>query len=481
MMSDEPLKTESNFSAGASKVIAQDMDDDSFLTQLKKTILVDIAHVIMLHSCGLMERADADKILRTQQFLLIDDNSRKLLSYRTHRGVYVAYENYLIDNLGEQLGGAIHLARSRNDINAVLFKFSLREHFESVCEGLIKLRRQLLHRAIEFRNTPFVIYSQYQPALPGTFGHYLFGIEKALARVYSQMELLAQNIDVSPLGAGAGGGTDMPINPFETAELLGFSEPVEHSLDAVSNRDDAIHLFSILMNVAVTVSRFAQDLQIWTMMESGLIHLPDHLVGTSSMLPQKRNPYLLEKIKGKCASVMAFHNAIIVGMLKTPFSNSVEVGTESLLDLDRGVARFNSAIALTDIIVQEISVNECRVKEVAQKGVVNATNIANQIVSESKLPYRVAYEKVATRIKTALAEGSNPFIAISQLVSNQNDTDDVFISLKYGGGAGSFVAPESAHKALKQVECDSDFLDNQLRKWREVAINLRSYRVPQQK
>src|SRR6185369_13149244 len=148
------------------------------------------------------------------------------------------------------------------------------------------------------------VYTHYQAAVPITYGHYLTGVGFALSRDIAGLMSVIADLNACPLGAGAVSGTSLPIDPARTAGLLGFDQPVPHSIDAVASRDVILRLLSAAAILGVSLSRVASDLLLWTSVEFGFLTVPDTLAGSSSMMPQKRNVYMLEHVEGRSAAAL---------------------------------------------------------------------------------------------------------------------------------------------------------------------------------
>ncbi|MEM9357502.1 MAG: lyase family protein [Pseudomonadota bacterium] len=353
---------------------------------------IEEAHCLCLHDAGLLM---SDSILTIVTAL--DEQRRRrfidVLAQPMDRGLYLAYETWLIDLLGVEIGGSVHAGRSRNDINATLAMIDTRLWTTAILRRIWKLRRVLLDHAADNKVTPFVMFSQYQPGLPSFAGHYFQAIEQALARHASLFFKAFELADCCPMGAAAGGGTTLPINPRVTASYLGFGSTAGNSLDAVASRDAVIHLLALGAALGTTVSRIMQDLQVWSTPAYGLVSIADDLVGGSSMMPQKRNPYLLELARAKASQIGGALQMILSAVAKTPFSNSLEVSTTGMHPATPAVDALLDVLTLTTEIVTTLCINSDQVaKMTADEGILS-TAFAERRVREDKLPFRMAYEE----------------------------------------------------------------------------------------
>lgn len=352
---------------------------------------IDAAHVVMLAERGILPRETAAKLLRVNRELA---RETVLEPPPVHRGLYMVYERHYVDQLGPEAGGAAHVARSRNDINATLARMRLREELIVLLDtgsGLVGVMAGL---AFEHVGTAMSGFTHFQPAQPTTFGHYLAGVASELLR---SLDLLASAFGVvnrSPLGAGAGLGTSFSIDQELTASLLGFDGVVPNSLDAVASRDYVVQVLAALSMLGITLTRLSFDLQTWSSYAYGFLRWPDRLVSTSSMMPQKRNAFVLENIRGRAAGPTGALVATLLGMKNTPFSNSVEVGSEATSHLWPALASGRTAVELTELVLREVQVDSGRMRRFLEGGETTMTAVADHLVARHSLPFRTAHEAV---------------------------------------------------------------------------------------
>lgn len=425
---------------------------------------IDEAHIIMLLKTENISKMQAKLLL--QQIKEVEKNNFDGIQNKyAPRGLYLLYEDYLIKKLGINIAGLTHVARSRNDINATIFKLKLREQFFNIYKKLWQLRSTLLNQAKLHLKTSIPIYSQYQTALPGTLAHYWLGIEVALTREQISLQSIYYDLEICPLGAGAGGGTSITIDQSITAKLLGFSSSASNSLDAVASRDLAGRILSILCSSSMLLSRMTEDLQLWSTNEFKFLEFPDYLCGSSSMMPQKKNPYLLEKIKGSLLSMIGFYTAAIITMYKVPFGNSVEISSESLKPINQAYNEFIKAIDLLIIIVKNIKINEINTKKNQIANLTIATYITDFLVKNKVCSFREAHHKIGDAISYALESGIDPIDTILKKfapVTDNLDVDPLNIALKteYGGGPGINSTNEQYYQAVIKLNKDSEWIKN---------------------
>ena len=251
----------------------------------------------MLAEQDLVDRAAAAALLAEIE-LLRAGGFAPLQGAEARRGHYLLYEDWLAGRLGERTAGILRTGRSRNDLNATVLLLRLRPPVERLVTATLRLQAVLLAGSRRHAGTVMPAYTHYQPAVPTTYGHHLGGVARALDRDLAALGAAAAGLDACPLGAGVGHGTALPIVPARTAALLGFERPAPHALDAVASRDVILRLLSAAAILGVTVSRLGADLLLWTTAEFAFLELPDELVGSSSAMPQKRNPFLFGAREG---------------------------------------------------------------------------------------------------------------------------------------------------------------------------------------
>jgi argininosuccinate lyase len=384
---------------------------------------VDRAHLVMLAERQLVPTEAAAATLAEIMRLRSVDFA-PLRNREARRGLYLLYEDWLVSRLGERTAGASRLGRSRNDLNATVFLLRLRAPYQRLMAELCRLQAVLLRGARRHRGLVMPAYTHYQPAFPTTFGHYLAGLALALDRDLVPLARMSSALECCPLGAGAGGGTGVPIDPARTAALLGFSVPVRHSLDAVASREPALRLLAALAVTGVTLSRVAADLLTWTTAEFGFLWLPDELVGSSSALPQKRNPFLLEHVKGRSAAPLGSLVAAAGALHATPFANSVAVGGEGAPHLFPALDAVADAAALLALVLAGARPRPEVMAARARHGYTTAAALAEQAVAGGDLSFRQAHHLIGRMLN----DENEPQLP---------DPVEVVAAAVHGGGPGA--------------------------------------------
>jgi len=424
-------------------------------SELTLTTQVDRAHLVMLAEEGLVERRAAAallveiELLRAQQFAPLEE-------VEARRGRYLLYEDWLASRLGERVAGVLRTGRSRNDLNATVMLLRLRPPVERLLAETLRLQATLLAGARRHAGTVMPAYTHYQPAVPTTYGHHLGGVATAVDRDVAALTAGTAGLDTCPLGAGTGHGSALAIEPARTAALLGFERPAPHALDAVASRDVVLRLLSSAAVLGVTASRLAADLLLWTTAEFAFLELPDELVGSSSAMPQKRNPFLLEHVKGRSARASGAFVAAATAMHATPFANSVAVGTEGCAGVAEALDATADAVTLLRLVVAGARPRPAAMLAGATAGQTTATAMAEQLMTEEGLSFREAHHLVGQR----LTAGDG----LADL-----DPTAVARAARFGGGPGA--APpldDLRHRRAKGVV----ELAGRTRRWRRADAEL---------
>jgi argininosuccinate lyase len=409
---------------------------DELVAELGYVSTIDQAHLLMLAERGLIARPAARELLGCITALR-DCGFGPLAGRPAPRGQYLMYESYLIEQLGADTGGVLHTARSRNDLKATVTAMRLRNWVLGFAEQAGRLEAALLNRARRHAEVLMPVYTHYQAAMPISYGYYLLGVAEALGRDLAAVRQAASGLRLCPLGAGAVAGTDLPIDPTRTARLLGFSASCPHAIDAVASRDVALRLLAATAGVAGTLSRLAADLQLWSTAEFGFLWFPDRLVGGSSAMPQKRNAFLLEHIRAKPALAIGAWAGAAAAMSATPFTNSIEVGTEAVGAIWPGLLACEQSVLLCQPLISAAVPDAGRMAERAEAGFINATALANRLVRQG-IPFRTAHDLVGSAVREAVAAGSTQ-LDPAQLDPAGLSAATALAEQAHGGGPGAFA------------------------------------------
>ena len=303
-------------------------------------------------------------------------------------------------------GKRLHTARSRNDQVATDLRLWLRGAIDSLSTQLLALRGALLDFADLHADTIMPGYTHLQVAQPVTFGHHLMAYDAMLARDVERFADCRRRVNRLPLGSAALAGTSYPIDRERVAQELGFEELCENSIDAVSDRDFAIEFAADAAQVMVHLSRFAEELVLWSNPRFGFITLADRFCTGSSIMPQKKNPDVPELVRGKSARVLGHVVALLALMKSQPlaYNKDNQEDKEPLFDT---VDTLADALAIfTDLVVGGIEVHPERMRAAAREGFATATDFADYLVRKG-VPFRDAHEAVANAVRHAESNGSD--------------------------------------------------------------------------
>jgi argininosuccinate lyase len=431
---------------------------------------VDAAHLCMLEATGLIE-SSTRRSLAQAIFELVSEDFATLAGREAPRGLYIAYQDEVARRAGADHTMFLHTGRSRNDLNATVLALRLRRWSIEALEAIDLLRDALLQTAFRLDAAPLPIFSQYQIAGPGQAWHYFASLEASLVQMRQAVLPSIDALSICPLGAGAGAGTSLPIDPALTAKLLGFDRPVDLSLRAVAGREAALMLSAALALPATVIGRSAQDFQLWLMPGLELGDLPDGLSGTSSILPHKRNPYLLEHMKSLSAQVTVASMECTTTCLKVPFCNSVEVSSYLPSILQRQTRSFTSLCYIAQSVVGAIDLGNGSSR--ASCNVVHATQVlAEQRALSQGTSVARQHHDISVALRAPGHENLSPWLADLDIPrdAKRGGEVDLSVMLKYGGGPGSPERTTIVEGARRHLTEDRDALSQLSRAWRNAEL-----------
>lgn len=439
--------------------------DEAVDTELGLITQVDRAHLLMLVEQGLVSDDTARAVLQAVAALRAEDFA-PLRGKRATRGLFLLYEDHLRETVGPDRGGVLQTGRSRNDLNATVLLLRLRRPWLAVSRAALALQAALVDRAAAYAEVVMPAYTHYQPAVPITYGHWLAGVAFAVGRdVAALVEAGRTGLARCPLGAGAVGGTSLPIDPARTAELLGFEHPVAHSVDAVASRDVVLRLLAAAAITGTTVSRLCADLLPWLGGEYAYLSLPDDLVGSSSLMPQKRNPFVLEQAQGRTAAAAGAFTAAVQAVHGTPFTNTIAVGTEAVGHVWHGLQSITDALRLVTPVVEAAVPDADRMLQRAVEGYTTATALADRKVVDEGLSFRDAHHAVGSLINELEREGR-------PIEGDNLDPTSVVQASRFGGGP----ARPSLEAGLELLRADhaahAAAVEQQDKHWRAAEADL---------
>ncbi len=363
------------------------------------------AHVAMLAQTGIVAKEDAEAISEGLSKVLAEIEDGTFTFSRALEDIHLNVESRLAELIGAA-AGRLHTARSRNDQVATDFRLYVRDVIDALDAALADLQTKLAERALEHAATVMPGFTHLQSAQPVTFGHHLLAYVEMTARDRGRFADARARLNESPLGAAALAGTGFPIDRHMTAEALGFTRPMANSLDAVSARDFVLETLSAAAICATHLSRLAEEIVIWTTPQFGFIRLSDKFTTGSSIMPQKRNPDAAELVRGKTGRVIGALVGLLTVMKGLPLAYSKDMQEDKEGTFDALDTLAVSVAAMAGMIA-DMTADPEAMKKAAGAGYSTATDLADYLVRELKLPFREAHH-VSGRIVGKASDAGLP-------------------------------------------------------------------------
>jgi argininosuccinate lyase len=361
----------------------------------RQDIAGSIAHARMLAHVGIISEAEAAKIIDGLDTIRLDIEQGNFAWSVALEDVHMNIEARLIDRIGET-GKKLHTGRSRNDQVATDLRLYLREEIDVLVSELTRLQAALLELAEREVDTILPGFTHLQVAMPVSFGHHLMAWIEMLERDHQRLQECRQRVNIMPLGSAALAGTSFPIDRAYTARLLGFDAPSANSLDAVSDRDFVIEFSSAAALAMVHLSRFSEELVLWSSAQFNFIELPDRFCTGSSIMPQKKNPDVPELVRGKSGRAIGNLVALLTLMKGQPlaYNKDNQEDKEPLFD---SVDTLKSSLRVFADMMPALRVNRTRMTAAATQGFSTATDLADYLVRKG-IAFRDAHEIVGRAV-----------------------------------------------------------------------------------
>lgn len=369
----------------------------------RQDIRGSIAHATMLGDCGIIEKHESEKIVDGLKGILADIDSGKLLIDPNAEDIHMFVEQELTNRLGDT-GKRLHTARSRNDQVALDIRLYLRDEIAELIPMVKKLIAALCDIAEKNLDTVMCGYTHLQRAQPITLGHHLMAYANMLSRDIGRLKDTNKRMDRCPLGSGALASTTYPIDRKEAADLLGFADVTQNSLDGVSDRDFCIELASALSILMMHLSRFSEEIILWCSWEFKFIELDDAYATGSSIMPQKKNPDITELIRGKTGRVYGDLTTLLTMMKGLPlaYNKDMQEDKEAIFD---AIDTVKLCLGTFTPMLETMRVNKENMRAAAAKGFINATDCADYLVKKG-LPFRDAYKITGTLVARCIELGT---------------------------------------------------------------------------
>ncbi len=359
------------------------------------------AHVAMLAATGVVSQEDAAAIAEGLDQVLGEIESGRFTFSRALEDIHMNVESRLAEIVGP-VAGRLHTARSRNDQVATDFRLFVRDALDALGLSLLRLQQALVEKAEKHAGDVMPGFTHLQSAQPVTFGHHLLAYVEMIGRDRGRLADARKRLNESPLGSAALAGTSFPIDREMTAEALGFDRPTANSLDAVADRDFALETLAAASICAGHLSRFAEEIVLWSTPQFGFIRLSDRFSTGSSIMPQKRNPDAAELVRGKTGRVVGALVGLLTVMKGLPlaYSKDMQEDKEGLFD---ALDTLDLCIAATAGMVTDMTPDVAAMRRAAGAGYATATDLADWLVRALGMPFREAHH-VTGRVVAAAAE-----------------------------------------------------------------------------
>ena len=361
------------------------------------------AHAQMLAEAGIITKADAKEIVKGLDQIQAEITAGTFAFSVALEDVHMNVENRLKDLIGPA-AGRLHTARSRNDQVATDFRLYVRDAIDGIDAALERVQQALAEKAEAHAATVMPGFTHLQPAQPVTFGHHLLAYVEMIARDRGRFADARARLNESPLGSAALAGTSFPIDRKKTAEALGFDRPMANSLDGVSDRDFALETLAAATITAIHFSRLAEEIVIWMTPQFGFVKLSDRFTTGSSIMPQKRNPDAAELSRAKVGRIAAAFQGLAMVMKGLPLAYSKDMQEDKETTFD-ALASLRLVMAAMAGMIGDLEPVPEAMRAAAGRGYSTATDLADWLVRELKMPFRDAHHVTGSIVKAAEIKG----------------------------------------------------------------------------
>jgi len=376
---------------GATEKLADDFNSSIHFDSrmYRQDITGSMAHAGMLAARGIISQADADALTAGLEQILLDIESGALAIDMSCEDIHMFVEQVLTERLGD-VGKKLHTARSRNDQVALDVRMYLRNETDAISALTRDLIAALTHQAERYCDAIMPGYTHLQRAQPITFGHHLMAYVMMLLRDLDRLADCRKRMNMSPIGCCALAGTTYDVDRNFEAEKLGFDGICRNSLDGVSDRDFCAELMSAISILMMHLSRFSEEIILWSSWEFQFVELSDAYTTGSSIMPQKKNPDMAELIRGKTGRVYGDLMALLTTLKGLPlaYNKDMQEDKESVFDACDTV---KMCLQVCAGMVSTMNAKTENMKRAAQKGFINATDLADYLVKKG-MPFRTAYK-----------------------------------------------------------------------------------------
>lgn len=459
------------------QMVLQPAYDEAKRHFLTSMVQIHIAHLKMLEEQQIISTEDAKKIGKALKKLDIE-------YFKTHdynpqfEDLFFRIENKLIE-LGGDVAGNLHIARSRNDMGIAIYRMTLRKKMLSLMQELLNLRSSLIAFAEEHVETIMIGYTHTQQAQPTTFAHYLKAVINQLTRDFHRLRSAYNTINKSSMGAAALTTTGFNISRERMQELLAFDGIIENAWDAVAGADYIAEAASVVQLAALNLGRTSQDFLLWATQEFNAFRLASPYVQISSIMPQKRNPVSIEHTRSLLSAVVGDTGTVLQMIHNTPFGDIVDTEDDMQPYLWRAIDRLIGIYKLFGSLVITMNVNKENLLKRAQNSFANVTELADTLVRSENISFRQSHSIVSRCVRTLMENGEESLSNLTWEIANEKSIevtgkplhisqDDFYHALKpeYFVNVRKILggpAPETMRQSLKIAEKDAATMDEWVR------------------
>lgn len=424
----------------------------------------NLAHTTMLAQQKIIDPETADKIIRSLKKLRKEGINALNLDHDVE-DIHMAVENYVTRQIGEE-AGFMHTAKSRNDQVATDLRMVLKDKLEYIQHEILVFMEGILHLASKHDETVMIAYTHLQHAQPTTFAHHLLAYTHSLKRDYERVKDAYKRVDLNPLGSAALTTTSFPIDRELTTHLLGFQDYLRNSMDGVSARDFIAESVFSLALLCTTLSKICEEMVLWSTYEFGIVEIADEFSSTSSIMPQKKNPDVAEIARAKTAILYGELMTILTILRALPYTYNRDL-QEITPHLWNSIHNAQDILKLVANMLLTVKVDKERCLKLANSNFATATDLADILVREKKIPFRSAHKIVGRLVSLALDQNLKPeqittaFLdqIAQELTGEDLDLDEKFIqkaldplenvkSRQVPGGP----SPEQVEEAVKDLK-----------------------------
>lgn len=362
------------------------------------------AHAVMLAECGVITPANAAAIVRAVATIRADGVAA--CAYQPGiEDLFFRIEGRIIELAGADDGGNLQLARSRNDLGHALARMALRTRVIALQEALLRLRTAVMAQARRHLATLMPGYTHTQPAQPVTFAHYLAGVLTFLAHDQAKFTTAYAVVNRSPLGAAALTGAGFPIDRRRVAALLGFDNIVLSTQHAIGGGEYLTDVAFAVQALAIDLSRMTHDLLVRATQEANALRIDDSFIQISSIMPQKRNPVVLEHLRARLSRALGYAQTVVTQCHSIPYGDTQDIEDEILPPIFNALCAMEECLNLYTAVFETLTLNVAHLRHQAGEGFTTATELADTLVREAGLPFRLAHKVVANMVQTAVHDG----------------------------------------------------------------------------